>query len=136
MKNIDGFTEKLDLPIPEDVKIEYDIPIFHKDRKNDAEDDYRHLREKMRFFLASGEFILTKSINALNCDPNPRIIEASSLILRNILKISDNMLTLHEKTKVIMKEDEVKDENKDENKDKITASLVDIIAGINKIDNE
>ena len=121
---------KLDLPELEQVDIKYDSPVFSDNKMDDANDDYKFLREKMRYFMASGEFILNKAINALNSDPNPRIIESSSLILRNILKISDNILNLHKETKIILKEDKVEETKKDGGK--ITASLVDIISAIQK----
>lgn len=131
MKNIDSFTDKLDLPEPENVEIEYEAPVFSDDKKEDVENDYKFLRDKMRYFMASGEFILQKSINALNSDPSPRMIEASSLILRNILKISDNLFELHKNSKIILKEDGIEEKSKED--DTISASLVDIIAGINTI---
>lgn len=133
MKDIDGFHDKLDLDPPENVEITYEKAVFNEDKITDADDDYRYLRNKMRKFMASGEFILSKSINALNSDPTPRMIEASSLILRNILKISENLLNLHKDVKVILKkEDEVdKEIKKDDNT--LSASLVDIIEGINEI---
>ena len=128
MKDIDSFETKLDLPELGDVEIEYEAPVFSDDKREDVETDYKFLRDKMRYFMASGEFILQKSINALNSDPSPRMIEASSLILRNILKISERLIELHKDTKIILKEDVVDDKPEEDNK--ISASLVDIIEGI------
>ena len=134
--DIDNFESKLDLDQPENVEIEYEKPNFNEDKMDDAEEDYQFLRNKLRFFIAAGEFILSKSINAINENSSPRAIEASSLILRNVLKISETTLNLHSKTKILMKKDDAVEEKSGTNPSKITSSLVDIISEINKIEKK
>lgn len=129
-----GFESKLDLPPIEDIEIKYDSPVFNDNRIDDAEADYRYLRDKLRMFMASGEMILSKAINAVVSDPNPRGIEASSLILRNVLKISETILNLHKNTKELTEDDKNPADSKENNT--ITTSLVDIIDNITRMEKE
>lgn len=135
MKSIDSFETKLDLPELEDVEIKYEKPVFNEDKIDDADEDYKYLRDKLRFFMSSGEMVLSKAVNSVASDPSPRGIEAASLILRNVLKISETILNLHKETKNILKPNKVEENTKD--KDNIlSASLVDIISEINKIEKK
>lgn len=128
-----GFADKLNIKDEHEeekkVEIDYDEPKFNDDKNIDIQDDYKYLRSKMRFLMASGEFILNKSLQSLLNDTSPRQVEAASLILRNVVKISGEILSLHEKTKNLLKINPSKDEQ-DEDDNKIKTSLVDIIKQI------
>ena len=132
MKTI-SFDEKLNIDDgqEEEIKIEikYKKPKFHEKQIDDINSDYKFLRNKMRFLMASGEVILNKSLISLSNDPSPRAIEASSIILRNVVKISSEILTLHEKTKNLVKEETTELETDDGT---VKSSLVDIINEIQK----
>jgi hypothetical protein len=125
------FIEKLNIDdILEDevpVKIEFETPSFFDNQIDDAKEDYRFLRTKMRFLMASGEYILNKSLISINNDQSPRTVEAASLILRNVVKISSEILSIHEKTKELFKEDKNAKTDAEDGKKKIKSSLVDII---------
>ena len=125
------FNEKLDiddiLETDEPVNIEFENPTFSDNQIDDTKEDYRFLRAKMRFLMASGEYILNKSLVSLNNDQCPRTIEAASLILRNVVKISSEILSIHEKTKVLFKDDTDSKTDLEDGQKKIKSSLVDII---------
>ena len=132
-----GFVDKLNIDDEHEeeqkVDIQYEEPKFNNDQLVDAKDDYKYLRSKMRFLMASGEFILNKSLQSLLNDTSPRQVEAASLILRNVVKISGEILSLHEKTKSLSKTESPK--NGSDTDEGIKTSLVDIIKQI-QVDNK
>lgn len=130
-----GLEEKMDLPYR---KIEIEVPKlnFNENPKDDAYDDYKDERNRLKRLLISGETILEFALEDLEIDRSPKAIDATSNLIKNICGISEKIFDLHKQLRNLkpkqieeaeMKETEVIETDGDKKTNNISTDINEIL---------
>ena len=122
--------ENNDKALEDLMPIDYEEAEFNEDSTDDLVDDYKYIRNKLRYSIAVSEAILKKSMVLMALEPSARVIEGCSTIIKTMGDLTDKMVDLHGKRKKIFQID-VKNntpETDKENSDTVNARLDDILS--------
>lgn len=89
-----GLEEKLGIP---PKVLTYTIPKvkFKANPKDDAYDDYKDERTRLKRILAIGEAILEIALDDMTTERPPKAIDAASNLIKNICTTSEKIFDLH-----------------------------------------
>jgi hypothetical protein len=79
--------------VPENCTFDDDNP------DNDIIEDYKFIRNKLRYSVAACERVLGVSLKELMIAPSPRGVEGCSTIIKTITECTDQLLSIHDKVK-------------------------------------
>ena len=137
-----GLEEKMDIP---PKILTYVVPEikFEDNPKDDAYEDYKEERLRLKRILAIGDAILEIALDDMATERNAKDIEAASNLIKNICSASDKIFDLHKtirnlKPRQIEEAEtiEEKDEEKDDKTNNLSADIGDILEAENNLKEE
>jgi len=98
INNILNMTDDLEEKIAEEIEIvPEDCTFDEKNPEKDIAEDYKFIRNKLRYSIAACEAVFAHALRDLAANPTPRVVEGCSTILKTITECTSQLFDVHGK---------------------------------------
>lgn len=122
-----GVANKLNIDDISALEIKKDDTVFHDNQEEDAADDYKFIRKKIKKAVLASETVLEQALKYIQINPGPRVVEGCSQIIRIMIDASEKLQNMHEKQSKINEKNQREKPSKEEDNTKIKSKLTDIL---------
>jgi len=131
--------DKLDIEDVEPLIVTVPECTYSDDTMDDMVEDYKFIRDKLRYVICAGNAILDESLKEIRTDVSPRRVEGCSILLKTIVESSKELLGVHEKLQKIENSIPSKEPSGTDSGSEgggVSGKLSDILEGMDELESE